>query len=126
MLCIYWKTCKNLKFWHVFQWIILILVTAVGLSSKKVVKSNTKWTTGCFFLIFSLKTWLKTSVKGKELLLKEQKDVWNLLEKHNSGWRKCFHNSGTKITLSHWTWPKIFATWSVINFPSFKLCPVIL
>ena len=28
--------------------------------------------------------------------------------------------------LGHQTWPNLFATWSIINFPNFKLCQVIL
>ena len=34
--------------------------------------------------------------------------------------------TGVEITLGHRTWPILFATWLVINFPNFKLCLVIL
>ena len=34
--------------------------------------------------------------------------------------------TGVEITLGHSAWPNIFATWSVIDFPNFKLCPVIM
>ena len=34
--------------------------------------------------------------------------------------------TGVEITLGQRTWPNIFATWSVINFPNLKLCPVIM
>ena len=33
--------------------------------------------------------------------------------------------SGVEITLGHRTWPNVFATWLVINFPNFKLCSII-
>ena len=34
--------------------------------------------------------------------------------------------TGIEVVLVHRTWPSIFATWSVINFPKFKFCPLIL
>ena len=34
--------------------------------------------------------------------------------------------SGVEITLGHCAWLNEFATWSVLNFPNFKLCLVIL
>ena len=34
--------------------------------------------------------------------------------------------AGVKITIGHRTWPNVFAIRSVIDFPSFKLCPIIL
>ena len=35
-----------------------------------------------------------------------------------------FASGGIEITLGHRTWPNVFATQLVTNFPNFKLCPV--
>ena len=50
----------------------------------------------------------------------------NLTEKkHTSNHLQFSYYTGVEIMLGQWTWGNIFATWSVINFPNFKLCPVI-
>ena len=52
--------------------------------------------------------------------------MFSITLEHKSSCDIFFLIPGVEVMLGHRTWPNVFTTWSVMHFPKFKLCPVIL